>query len=450
MRDVGDATRQPGAPHASSRRSVFFGAMVWLIWLLYMVPVTASLFASHPSPLRLIGSLTGAAVFVAMYVWMAWQNAQKVVGATPQRSEESLLSLWLPVVVMLVLSAVLIEVNGVAWGALFIYTCAGAAGRLPPRHAAGLLVAVIAFALVYGWRTHLPTSTTVANLFTIAFAGTTTITMVFAVTTSRRWREEREELARFASVADERLRIARDLHDLLGHSLSLIALKSDLAQQLIPLAPERAAAEVADIERTAREALHEVRETVAGYRRPTLAAELLEARNMLAAAGIAYDARIDERVIEMLPRVAEAALSWAVREGATNVMRHGHARRCELRLETHDGEILLEIDDDGIGVGEQDRDAAPVARAGNGLRGLGERVKAAGGRYTAGPRPTGGFSLRVWMPLAGDRPQTTPAGAARDAGSAVAPEAEDATAAKDAPGANAGVLATTEQRGDTA
>ena len=398
MRDSEDTTSQTAGAQPASGRSVVFAAMTWLIWLLYMVPVTASLFASHPSPLRLIGTLAGAVVFIAIYVWTAWHNAQKVIGSSPLQASKPTLALWLPILAMLTLSLALTTVSGMAWGALFIYTCAAAAGRLSARHALELLALVLLITLIYAWQTRLPASSTLSDLATIIFAGVTTIAMVFAVTTSRRWREEREEMARFASVTEERLRIARDLHDLLGHSLSLIALKSDLAQQLLPIAPERAAAEVADIERAAREALHEVREAVAGYRRPTLAAELHEARRSLAAAGIACSAKIDEHTLETLPRAAETALSWAVREGVTNVIRHSRAQRCEIRLAPLlDAEVLLEIDDDGVA--ESGQEIGSGTAHGNGLRGLGERATAAGGRCSAGPRPEGGFGLRIWLPL---------------------------------------------------
>ncbi len=448
MREIEGAAPHSVEARSSRRRYVFFASLVWLIWLLYLVPVTASFFASHPSPLRVFGTFAGAAAFVALYAWTAWHSAYTVVGPSPLVDTESPLELWLPILAMLTLSLVLTAVNGSGWGVLFIYTCAAGGGRLPARQALGLLASVMLFALAYGWGTHRPTSITLADLFTIGFAGACTIAMVFAVSTSRRWREEREELARFASVTEERLRIARDLHDLLGHSLSLIALKSDLAQQLIPIAPERAVAEVADIERTAREALHEVRETVAGYRRPTLAAELHEARSMLAAASIVYEAQIAEGAVESLPREAEAALSWAVREGVTNVIRHSRARRCELRLEPLDGEVLLEIGDDGVGGQSTD-----VAHAhGNGLRGLGERVAAAGGHYTAGPRAEGsGYSLRVWVPVAGGRPRTASSldGTARDSDARAVWESEEG-AARGAQGASAGVPASTRERGDGA
>lgn len=419
MRDSTETAPRTSSAPASGRRSTFFAAMVWLIWLLYLVPVTASLFASHPSPWRVIGTLAAAAVFVAIYVWTAWRNALKMFGSLALPAAGSLLALWLPILAMLALSFTLTEIDGVAWGALFIYTCAAAAGRLSPRQGLGVLVGVMLITLAYGWRLRLPASVTLSDLLTIGFAGLTTLAMVFAVTTSRRWREEREELARFASVTDERLRIARDLHDLLGHSLSLIALKSDLAQQLLPIAPQRAAAEVADIERAAREALREVREAVAGYRRPTLAAELHEAHRSLTAAGIAYASRIDQRTIESLPRAAESALSWAVREGVTNVIRHSQARHCEIWLAPLAGEALLELDDDGVGVGTG-------AVHGNGLHGLSERVAAVGGHCDASPRPEGGFSLRVWLPVE----------SAASAASATAPAERSDSSGASAPGAD--------------
>src|SRR5262249_36436720 len=128
----------------------------------------------------------------------------------------------------------------------------------------------------------------------------------------------REELAR-AAVGEERLRIARDLHDLLGHSLSTIAVKSQLARRMSPHAPGGAAAELADSERAARDALQQVRAAVAGYRRPSLMGELAAARELLAAAGI--DARIDASPATALPPAADGVLGWAVREGVTNVVR---------------------------------------------------------------------------------------------------------------------------------
>jgi two-component system sensor histidine kinase DesK len=196
----------------------------------------------------------------------------------------------------------------------------------------------------------------------------------------------REQIARLA-VGEERLRFARDLHDLLGHSLSVIALKSELAGRLIKSAPGLAAHEVDDIETVAREALREVRDAVAGYRQPTLAAELAGANEALAAASI--ECRVDQDHT-VLPPAVEAVLAWTVREGVTNVMRHSQATRCAIRIMKKDGQATVQVVDDGRG---------GVPEAGSGLRGLQERVVERGGTLTAEPLPHEGFRLRVTLPL---------------------------------------------------
>lgn len=188
---------------------------------------------------------------------------------------------------------------------------------------------------------------------------------------------------------DERLRLARDLHDLLGNSLSLITIKSQLARRLLPRGDDsRAASEVADIERVARESLQDVRRAVDGYRQPSFITALAGAREALAAAGI--DSTIDVTV-ESLPTAVDATLAWAVREGVTNVIRHSQAAACSIRLTRESGEASLEITDNG-----------PLAGAtapGNGLRGLQERVAARGGHAAAGPMSDGGFRVFVSVPL---------------------------------------------------
>jgi two-component system sensor histidine kinase DesK len=170
-------------------------------------------------------------------------------------------------------------------------------------------------------------------------------------------RAARQEIARLA-VGEERLRFARDLHDLLGHSLSLITLKSELAHRLLPDSPERAAAEVADVERVARQALAEVREAVGGYRRTNLETELAGARVALEAAGIRWSAAIEAGP---LPQEVEDALGWTVREGTTNVLRHSQARRCEVRVEREAATVTVKVVDDGRGAGTGERAGAPAA-----------------------------------------------------------------------------------------
>jgi two-component system, NarL family, sensor histidine kinase DesK len=186
------------------------------------------------------------------------------------------------------------------------------------------------------------------------------------------------------------LRFARDLHDLLGHSLSLITLKSELAGRLLPAAPEKAAMEVHDIEGVARQAMREVREAVAGYRQPTLVEELAGAGEMLEAAGISC--RIENEA-GVLPNAVDAVLAWAVREGATNVIRHSRARHCQILVAREDEEIYAEISDDGEGSQKGNGGAS-----GNGLSGLAERAATFAGRVETGSPSDGGFRLHVSLP----------------------------------------------------
>jgi two-component system, NarL family, sensor histidine kinase DesK len=210
--------------------------------------------------------------------------------------------------------------------------------------------------------------------------------------------EARSELARTA-VAAERERFARDLHDLLGHSLSVIAIKAELAGRLLPTDAERAGREVADVEQVARQALSEVRQAVSEYRKPTLDGELEGARMALTAAGI--DAEFERAPAALDPEV-EAVLAWTVREGATNVIRHSGARHCQVRVRMGDGDAGVEVLDDGLG---QELDVATNGHVGNGIAGLRARAEHLTGRIEAGRRADGaGFRLAVSVPMTAVRP----------------------------------------------
>jgi two-component system, NarL family, sensor histidine kinase DesK len=208
-------------------------------------------------------------------------------------------------------------------------------------------------------------------------------------------RETRAELARMA-VADERLRIARDLHDLLGQSLSLITLKAQLAGRVIDADPERAAREIADLETVARRSLGEVRAAVTSYRQPSLPAELAAARQMLAAAGM--DCRVHAPESMELPLAVDALLAWTVREGVTNVVRHSGARAVTITITVTADEVSAEVADDGVGPA-WDAAPRPGENAGSGLSGLTERARTAGAEISTGEGPGGkGFRLQVRVP----------------------------------------------------
>jgi two-component system sensor histidine kinase DesK len=199
-----------------------------------------------------------------------------------------------------------------------------------------------------------------------------------ALASSHALAEARAELASLAAE-QERFRIARDLHDLLGHSLTTITVKAGLAARIGQADQARAIQEMTEVEALARQALAEVRAAVASYREVTLAGELATGRQLLRAAGITADL---PRAVDDVDPAHRELFGWVVREGLTNIVRHSRARSCAVRLSPSS----IEITDDGIGSG---------APPGNGLTGLRERVAAVGGSIEAGPGHPAGWRLRV-------------------------------------------------------
>ncbi|ROR91067.1 sensor histidine kinase [Nocardioides aurantiacus] len=183
-----------------------------------------------------------------------------------------------------------------------------------------------------------------------------------------------ESAVRGQDLATERERLARDVHDVLGHSLTVVIVKAELAARLVEADPARAREELADIQRLSREALGEIRATVGGLRAARLSTEIEHAREALLGAGMVPDLPTDERVLDPRYRVV---LGWVLREAVTNVVRHSRADRCSAWLT----ESSLVVEDDGRGLGDTPE--------GNGLRGLRERVHGAGGHFTVGPGQDG-------------------------------------------------------------
>ena len=200
-----------------------------------------------------------------------------------------------------------------------------------------------------------------------------------------------EEVRRLAATA-ERERIGRDLHDLLGHTLSMVALKSDLAGRLLARDPAAAQAEIAEVSRVAREALAQVRGAVSGIRAAGIAAELASAKLLLETDGVSFDYRLDDGFSGAnLPAAVESALAMTVREAATNIQRHARASNASASFGMEQGEAVLRIDDDGRG-------GAIVP--GNGLAGMRERIEALRGRLRVDAAARQGTCIEARVPLA--------------------------------------------------
>ncbi|ARQ69569.1 sensor histidine kinase [Streptomyces marincola] len=225
--------------------------------------------------------------------------------------------------------------------------------------------------------------------------------------------EARETEARLA-VAEERLRFGRDLHDVLGRNLSVIALKSELAAQLLTRDTAAASGQMAEVQRIARDSQREIRDVVRGYRQADLHTELVGARGVLQAAGIVCaieELEESSRIGDFgggapgsagpLPAPVQSALGWVVREGTTNVLRHAAAGRCTVRLHrTAEGEAVLEMENDGVPAAEPADGPEPAdGGGGTGLAGLRERVVALGGSLSAGRAGGGTFRLVARVPV---------------------------------------------------
>ena len=400
-----------------------FPALIWLGFILF--PLVDAI-TTHASPVGKALTIAGAAVFVGSYLALVLMWRQR-----PWHPKAiALFALLLGTAIALTLA------SGPGWGFLFTY-CAAVVALFSSAQVGWLWVSGCAI-LAAGSSAIAGASGGAVITYAVTALG---IGLLMALMRDLRVRNEELNAARAeladAAVARERERFARDLHDLLGHSLSVIALKAELAGRLLPGRPEQAATEVAEVEQVARQALSEVRLAVSGYRQPTLEGELAGARMALAAAGI--EAHIKAPKVTLQPDV-EAVLAWAVREGATNAIRHSRARKCTIRVVAGLADASVEVVDDGgaatpgepagaqAGHGAQGERGARGARAaragarralggeggepipsaarpdqdhrgaGNGLAGLRERAEALHGHVEAGTLPGGGFRLMVSVP----------------------------------------------------
>ncbi|MEY9969206.1 two-component system sensor histidine kinase DesK [Streptacidiphilus sp. MAP12-16] len=353
-----------------------FNPYALLPWvLLALSPLLAVLDGAYPRP---VAAMCGLGLFALLY-------CATVLTAFQPRVQDGRVPTALALVMVPVTGALAGSLpHGLVLYSLLAIACAVV---VPSRGGPLVLIGVPALAgltaYMRGQSSSIPSA-----LWSTFLPGAIVFVMLKLFTVVTQLRETRRELARVA-VAEERLRFSRDLHDLLGHSLSVIALKAEVVRRLAPTDLEAALAQTEEIEQVSRKALAEIREAVSGYRETGLAEELERARSLLSAA------RIEPVVRESgpsLPAQAEGLLAWVVREGVTNVVRHSNgARHCEIRIDRDTDPVRLSISDDGAGRPQS------ANGHGNGLRGLTERLVEAGGTLTAEPSEAG-FQLLATLP----------------------------------------------------
>jgi two-component system sensor histidine kinase DesK len=339
------------------------------VWLAYLSMFVAEPFVRPRPAWSRAATLLVALVFLALYFRGWWLNGRRL----------------LPLIAAIVtLGVVCIPWNSGA-SVFFIYGAAFVGAVGPPQVSLRYLLLIVLVVLLEAYLLALPAYAWIPAATIALVVGGPNIHFMEMDRTRERLRLAQDEVAHMAKVA-ERERIARDLHDLLGHTLSVVVLKSELASKLTARDPEGAAREIREVEAIARQALSEVRRAVQGYRSRGLAAELASVRPALDAAGIELSASLPTLA---LPATSEGVLALALREAVTNVARHSAAKRCWVDLRVNGESVCLEVRDDGKGA---------RGAFGSGLLGMRERARALGGELSR--EVDGGTRLRVSLPLA--------------------------------------------------
>ncbi len=348
------------------------------IFLLYIVFLFPQPIAAHAGWRMWGGTIAAVAIFLPLY-FIAWSRRSSREGR------------WATVCI-LALGYVLLPLNNGAF-VFLIYAAALFGFVFLPRVALAAIAACAAAAAVESWFLHISPYYWGSMLLIIVIIGTANLYAASEMRANAKLRLAQEEVEHLAKVA-ERERIARDMHDVLGHTLSVIVLKSELAAKLVDHDAARAQKEIGEVEQIAREALAEVRHAIRGYRAGSLAEEFARARATLETAGIEVscesgESRGDGR---KLSAAQETVLALVMREAVTNVVRHSGARTCRIVFEQGGQNYRVAVEDDGRGGARLE---------GNGLRGMRERVEALGGTLTRdGSR---GTRLSATIPQRGKR-----------------------------------------------
>jgi two-component system sensor histidine kinase DesK len=322
----------------------------WL-WLAYLGIFPAGWLRHAPDPTALLASLAGVLVFLPLYL-------RGYVADGPRRLAYA--------AGILAVGCALMHTGGL-WSVFPVYAASLAGFTRPTRLGVAGVLVVLALTALSGPILGLSVWEWAPGVFFGAIAGVGGVFIAITIERNEQLMAARDAARRLAVVA-ERERIARDLHDVLGHTLTLVAVKADLARRLIGRDPAAAEREIGEIHAAARTALADVRAAVTAMRSTTLAAELEGARRALASAEIALET---EATAQPMPPLVETAFAFIVREAATNIVRHSGARHCRIRLSADADEATLEVSDDGRG---------GAFEAGSGITGMRQRLASLGGR----------------------------------------------------------------------
>jgi two-component system, NarL family, sensor histidine kinase DesK len=341
------------------------------IWLVYLVFWFIQPYLDHEPPIKWLWLFLALALFAPLYF---------LAHHAPRKSR------WIWILGLFAVGMVYVPINQSACGA-FIYVATAIPEISDSTNTViALLLLECAAIGAQCWLLHLsPWAWSMATAFSLLL-GMNRLRMKQKGKADAKLRMAHEEIEQLAKTA-ERERIARDMHDVLGHSLSLIVLKSELAGRLLASQPARAALEIAEIETTARQALAEVRKTITGYRSEGFASELTRAAQILETAGVRLNK--PARAPYLTPR-HEATLSLVLREAVTNIVRHAGASECSIEVSTEKDRTQLVIADDGRG---------DIRQEGNGLRGMRERVRELGGSLSLDSHQ--GTRLHIELPKFG-------------------------------------------------
>jgi len=358
-------------------RRVWIARIFMCSWILFAVPSVFQVVQAAPAPVA-IGVSIAILSWAAVWVWF-WVRA---LGRGQPAQTVGVVAITLIVAALSLIAPSPIDVGGVV---VFGFIVAGVA--FPPRRAAVVLVGLAILQVVLMNIKQEALGVQAASLINSVLVGALGAGIRLMWLSYNELLAAREEIARLA-VSEERLRFARDMHDVVGQDLAMIVLKSELVSRQLPAdADDSVRLELQEIVGVARKSLNDVREAVTGYRRTTLPGEISSARAALRSAGIAF--MVSDQ-LGTVPPETDSVLAWCLREAVTNVVKHSGAARCDLRLGRENGQVTMSVNDDGRG--------ATDFNGGSGMAGMRERVAIAGGTFDV--QNDRGVHLLVKVPVA--------------------------------------------------